>query len=195
MSLVEASLNPARKPHEFTYRELLEMSRAGIFGDKRVELIDGELIEMSPQNPPHAITTTELTDVLVRILGDHAKISVQNPLRLSDNLEDKHLPLPDIAVIKRQIYRDHPKPEDVYLLIEVADSSLSDDRGRKLELYAEHGVVEYWIVNLMDRHIEVYTEPKGAAYLTKRTYGLGDRFAPTRFPDLTGPWLPDDLPF
>jgi Uma2 family endonuclease len=193
MTVVKEKLETTRRPYRFSYRQLLEMDRAGILGDKRVELIDGELIAMSPPNPPHAIATTELDNSLTLALADRAKVSVQNPIRLSPDMEDRNLPLPDLAVIERKTYRDHPQPEDVFVLIEVADTSLADDRGRKLSLYAEHGIFEYWIVNLIDKQIEVYTEPKGEEYLTRHTYGLTERFAPARFPDLVRQWLPEEL--
>lgn len=193
MTLVKEKPAATRQTLRFTYRQLLEMDRAGILGDKRVELIEGELIEMSPPNPPHAIATTELDDILTRTLGDRAKVSVQNPLRLSPDMNDRNLPLPDIAVVKRRTYLDHPQPEDVYLLIEVADTSLADDRGKKGALYAKHGIPEYWIVNLVDGQLEVYTGPKGEEYLTRRTYALTESFAPASFPDVARQWLPEAL--
>jgi Uma2 family endonuclease len=193
MTLVKEKLETTRQPFKFSYRQLLEMDRAGILGDKRVELIDGELIEMSPPNPPHAIATMLLDNRFGQALGDKALVNVQNPLRLSPDMEDRNLPLPDIVVIKQRMYRDHPQPEDVYVLIEVADTSLFDDRGRKLSLYAKHGIFEYWIVNLIDKQIEVYTEPRGKEYLTRHTYGLTERFAPARFPELAQQWLPEEL--
>jgi Uma2 family endonuclease len=189
MTLAKDRLESTRKPLQFSYKELLKLERAGLLAGKRVELIDGELIEMSPANPPHAIATTELSEALILALGDRAKVSVHNPLRLSRDMDDKHLPLPDIAVIERRAYRDHPQAEDVYFLIEVADTSLSDDRGKKLALYASRGIPEYWIVNLLDQQIEVYTDPKGSEYLTRRTYGLSDSFAPSRFPEVARQWL------
>lgn len=193
MTLVKERLETSRKPLKFTYRELLALDRAGVLEGKRLELIDGELIEMSPPNPPHALATTELGEALILALGERAKVSVQNPLRLSPDLNDRNLPLPDIAVIARRAYRDHPQPEDVYFLIEVADTSLIDDRGKKLELYAGNGIPEYWIVNLLDQQIELYTEPKGREYLTRRTFGLTESFAPARFPELKRQWLPEGL--
>ena len=193
MTVVKGSLESTREPVKFTYKDLLELDRAGILGDKRVELIDGEIIEMSPPKPGHAITVTELSEALTLALGDRAKVSVRNPLRLSASMDDRHLPLPGIAVIKRRVYRDHPLPADVYLLVEVADASLSDDRGRKLELYAGHGIPEYWIINLLTQRIEVYTDPKGQEYLTRSTYTLTESIAPTRFPDTKRQWLPQAL--
>jgi hypothetical protein len=101
MALAKAKLESTRKPLQFSYKDLLELERAGLLDGKRVELIDGELIERSPTHPPHAIATMHFDDRLSRALGDKVLISVQNPLHLSRDLDDKHLPLPDVAVIER----------------------------------------------------------------------------------------------
>jgi Uma2 family endonuclease len=133
-----------RQRRLFTYKELLELDGAGLFNNQRVELLEGEIIVIPGPNPPHAITTGEARDALGNALGDQAKVWLQNPLRVSEDLEDKNLPLPDVLVLRPRIYRDHPSPEDVFLLVEVADSSVNEDRGRKLTLYARHsGILDY----------------------------------------------------
>jgi hypothetical protein len=178
----------------FTYREMLEMARAGILAeDERVELLHGSIIAMTPINPPHAWAVSELHNHLLLNLSERAVVVSQNPLRLSANLDDDKLPLPDVMVLARRDYTDHPQPEDVYLLVEVADTTLRKDRSIKLPLYASAGVVEFWIANLVDKRIEVYTDPQGADYLTRRSYGLTEPFAPQRFPTKAQAWLTEEI--
>jgi Uma2 family endonuclease len=90
-----------------------------------------------------------------------------------------------------KVYADHPRPADVYLLVEVSDSTLGKDRTVKLPLYAAYGIPELWIVNLVDKQIEVYTEPHGNEYFTRITKPLTGRFAPQRFPEDAQQWLPE----
>jgi Uma2 family endonuclease len=148
---------------------------------------------MPGANPPHAITTGEVRDALGNALGEKAKVWRQNPLRVSLDMDDKNLPLPDVMVLKPRAYRDHPMPDDVLLLVEVADSSVNEDRGRKLTLYAKHGIREYWIINLNTKRIEVYTDPVGEDHLTKRSYKLTQAFALQAFPDIVRAWLPETI--
>jgi Uma2 family endonuclease len=182
-----------RQRRLFTYKELLELDRAGFFNNQRVELLEGEIIVMPPPNPPHAITTGEVRDSLGDAFQKQVKVWMQNPLRLSADMEDKNLPVPDVMVLHSRSYRDHPTPDDVFLLIEVADSSVKEDKGRKLSLYAQHDIKEYWIINLVSKRIEVYTDPVGEDYLTKRSYGLTEAFALQAFPDVVQAWLPETI--
>ncbi len=182
-----------RQKKLFTYRELLELDRLGMFTNQRVELLEGEIIVMPPPNPPHAITIMQATKSLTRAFGDLGEVSIQNPLRLSNDVEDKNLPMPDVMILKPRVYRDHPTPEDVFLLIEVADSSVKEDKGRKLSLYALHGIKEYWVINLATKRIEVYTDPVGEDYLSKRSYTLTEAFALQAFPKDVRAWLPETI--
>lgn len=182
-----------RQRRLFTYRELLELDRMGMFNNQRVELLEGEIIVMPGPNPPHAFATNQAGKRFTRTFGDLVEVSVQNPLRLSNDMEDRNLPLPDVMVLKPKVYREHPMPDDVLLLIEVADSSIKEDKGRKLSLYALHGVKEYWIINLVTKRIEVYTDPVGEDYLSKRSYGLTEAFALQAFPDVVQAWLPETI--
>jgi Uma2 family endonuclease len=122
-------------------------------------------------------------------------VITQSPLRLSDDLEDENLPQPDLMLVAgpEKAYTDHPRPVDVYLLVEVSDSTLFKDRTIKLPLYAAHGIPELWIVNLVHTQIEVYTEPHGAEYLTRATRPLTGVFAPRHFPDDSQQWLPEAM--
>lgn len=180
---------------KFTYRELLEMERAGIIEeDQHVELLEGQLVVMTV-NPPHATAVSHLSRRLNRVFADRAQVISQSPLRLSDDLEDENLPQPDVMLVAgpEKVYADHPRPADVYLLIEVSDSTLVKDRSIKLPLYATNGIPELWIVNLVDRQIEVYTGPQEEAYLTQTVQPLTGHVAPQRFPDESHQWLPDGI--
>jgi|ERR1041385_1276153 Uma2 family endonuclease len=137
----------------------------GVFGDERIELLDGVLVPMSPIGTRHASAVDMLTLILVRALGDRARIRVQNPFAASDISE----PEPDLLVAPLADYvTDHP--DQAYLVIEVAESSLEVDRKTKLRIYAERGVPEYWIVDVLARRVEVYRDPSGGAFRTTRVF-------------------------
>jgi Uma2 family endonuclease len=146
--------------HRFTVDEYYRMAEVGILApDARVELIDGEVIEMPPIGMSHAALVAFLTKRLVFACGDLAHVWVQNPLRLSQYTE----PVPDLMVLAQapDEYRRHrPLPDDALLVVEVAASSLRYDRTVKLPHYARHGVAEYWIVDVAGECIEVFTRPR-----------------------------------
>ena len=138
------------------------MHDAGLFRDERVELLDGEIIAMSPQNPPHVSSVGRLNRVLMRLLGDRYTLRVQAPVRLDARSE----PEPDLAICTfdpDDYEGGHPTPEQILLLIEVSDSSLAFDRKRKRPAYARAGIAEYWIVNVPDRIVEVSQRPDRGA--------------------------------
>ena len=179
----------------FTYHDLCAMERAGIIdGDQHVELLDGQLVTMTI-HPPHAAAVSLLDRRFQRVFGDRAQVVVQGPLRLSDDLNDVNLPQPDVMLVAdpEKVYPDHPRPADVYLLVEVSDTTLAKDRGVKLPLYAAHDIPEVWIVNLVDRQIEVYTNPHREEFLTRATEPLTGSLAPQRFPTARQQWLPDAI--
>ncbi len=148
----------------FTVDEYHRMAEAGILSeDDRVELIDGEIIEMSPIGKHHAAIVNRLLAALTEQVGRRAIVSPQNPLLLNDESE----PEPDIALFKfrADYYAEQlPTPADTLLIIEVADSSLDFDRIVKLPRYARGGVPEVWIINLAAGVIEVYREPVAGEY-------------------------------
>ncbi len=150
--------------HRLTLDEYHRLGEAGILGeDDRVELLDGQLVDMSPIGPRHALAVDALTELLVVALAGRAAVRVQNPVEIGRGTE----PNPDIAVVRRPwngYPRAHPRPEDVFLLVEVADTSLATDRGAKLELYARAGIREIWIVDLTTDGVLVYSNPSEAAY-------------------------------
>jgi Uma2 family endonuclease len=140
----------------WTRQEYDRMIDAGILGPSdRVELIEGEIIEMSPQKPPHAICIELTDDALRRIFRDGFRIRIQLPLALEDSE-----PEPDLAVVRGSI-RDNPTehPSTAVLVVEVADATLDYDRRRKARVYARAGIPEYWLVNLVDYEVEVYRDP------------------------------------
>lgn len=148
----------------FTVEAYYKMAEVGILKPTdRVELINGEIIQMSPIKSPHANSITIIEEILYEQLIKKVTIRTQNPIRIS-NLSE---PEPDIAVVKysRNRYSNHhPKPEDTFLLIEVSDSILKYDRKTKKQLYAKANIPEYWIINIPNKQIEVFTEPENGVY-------------------------------
>jgi len=161
------------------------MAAAGVFSDDdRVELIEGEIIEMNPIGSRHAACVGRLTEILSRLAGGEAIVWVQNPVQINDYSE----PLPDVALLKRRddfYAQATPQAADVLLIIEVADSSVDYDHSIKLPLYAQAGVAEMWLVNLPQETIEVYTQPLNAAYLETRFIKRGESFMAKSIPNLT----------
>jgi Uma2 family endonuclease len=155
-----------------TADEYERMGEAGIFPpDARLELIEGEIYEMSPIGSPHASCVTFITYVLNQ-LGRDFQVRVQNPIRLNDFSE----PQPDVALLRWRddFYREaHPTPEDVLLVVEVADATVVTDRKVKLPLYARSGVPEAWLVNIPEGQVEVYSAPSGGVYQRAEVFGRG----------------------
>jgi Uma2 family endonuclease len=150
--------------HRLTVQAYYRMGEAGVLEpDARVELIDGEIIDMSPIGSVHASLVNRLTRMLISAVGDRAIVQIQGPLTL-----DEHTQLqPDLALLKPRsdYYRDAvPGAADVLLVVEVADTSLEKDRSVKLPLFAAHGVPEAWLVDVPDRLVGIYREPEGALY-------------------------------
>ncbi|MDQ3701276.1 MAG: Uma2 family endonuclease, partial [Chloroflexota bacterium] len=174
----------ALAPHRFTAAEYYRMVEAGILGeDDRVELLGGQIVDMSPINPPHAATVDRSVRVFTRAVGDRALIRNQNPL----DLGEYDAPEPDLALVQPRAdeYAEaHPTAAAVLLLVEVADSSLVYDRHVKLPLYAAAGVREAWILNLQERRLEVSQEPREDGYAVTRVYRASERLAPLVFPEL-----------
>lgn len=177
----------------FTYKDLIAMEVAGILGeDERIELIGGQIYVMTTK-PPHAFCITEFDDVLSDVFRSEAKVVSQNPLRLSDDMNDRDLPQPDLMLVKRKFYFEHPKPQDVFLLIEISDSTYSKDKNKKLPLYAQYDVCEVWIVNLIQRQIEVYSEPKQGVYQKIKTYPLTASIPVIALGNVAQQWLPKEV--
>jgi Uma2 family endonuclease len=173
----EARLTDLRR-HLFTREEYYGL--AEILGDKRVELIEGEIIEMAPFGDFHASVTHPLAVILEEAFGEGFCARNQVPIALGEDFKPSD-PQPDVAIVAgtwRDYAGRHPAAVDVKLIVEVADSSLRDDRGIKAKLYGSAGIPEYWIVNLVDRQIEVYREPCEAGYRSVTKHRVGDRVKP-----------------
>ncbi len=169
--------------HRFTVEDYQQMGDAGILGeDDRVELIAGEIVDMSPIRPRHAACVNRSTRLLSRHVGDAGWVSVQNPVRLGDHDE----PQPDLMVLRLgpDYDRSLPTPADVLLLIEVADTSLSYDRRVKIPMYARAGIAEVWLVDLKGQVVLRYAEPHEGAYRRTERVGRGQRLTALNLPGL-----------
>lgn len=155
-----------------------ELVKLGVFEDQRIELLRGQLVEMSPQESPHANAVWWLGHKLSRLLGmRHWEVRAQLPFAASIDSE----PEPDI-MITRHVRGREDHPTTVSLLIEVADSSVRKDRTIKREIYAEAGVPEYWVVDVNSWVVDVYTKPSPTGYLETRRLGRGGTLRPKRVP-------------
>lgn len=167
----------------FTVHEYDQMSQAGILTeDDRVELLGGEIVQITPIGSRHADCVDRLTQFLVERLARRAIVRVQNPIRLGELSE----PQPDLSLVQphRSYAAAHPEGEDVLLLLEVADTSAETDREIKIPLYARAGIPEVWLINLPGDCVEVYRQPTQDGYQEMRRMERGDVVAPMAFPDL-----------
>jgi Uma2 family endonuclease len=171
-------------PRRFTVDEYHRMGEAGILGeDDRVELVEGELVQMTAIGSPHMGCVNFLNRLLVRACGDKAIVSVQNSVRLDQHSE----PQPDIVLFRpRDDFYVHqiPLARDVFLILEVSDTSLRYDRGVKLPLYARGGIPEAWIVDLQNRRLERYTKPADGIYQAIARAGSGEHLPSTVLPEI-----------
>jgi Uma2 family endonuclease len=170
----------------FTVQDYHRMAEAGILHeDDRVELIEGELIEMAAIGSRHFACVMELTRLLGKQLGDEVRLSIQNPVRLDEHNESQ----PDVAVLRARegYFRELPRPDDVLLLIEVSDTTLAYDRNVKVPLYARLGIREVWIVDLSNDSVERHTEPSESGYRLVRRAGRGETLASEALPTLVLP--------
>jgi len=169
----------------FTVDEYLAMERAGVlYKSDRVELIDGVIIIMPPIGIRHTGGTDWTTTLLVPPLIGRATVQVAGPVRLND----RSMPEPDVA-LKRWTAPGsrvigYATPEDLYLIIEFADTSLAFDQGPKLARYAAAGIPEVWVASLRAREVTAYSEPSGSEYAVVRTYHVGESISPRAFPDV-----------
>ncbi|MEX5217521.1 MAG: Uma2 family endonuclease [Nitrospira sp.] len=172
---------PAIQTKRWTRKEYERMAALGLFSpDERVQLIEGEIVTMTPQNSPHAATIGKTQRALDRTFGVNIWVRVQMPLIIDPDSE----PEPDLAVVQGtpDDYSDH-HPTSALLVVEVSDTTLSLDRDRKRSLYARAGIQEYWIVNLTERCLEVYRDPLSqrghpASYRSFRKLNLSDSVSP-----------------
>jgi Uma2 family endonuclease len=172
-------IGPTRKFTADEYERLVEL---GIFRhDERLELIEGDIVEMAPIGNGHAVCAANLHELLVLGVARRTLVWGPGPARLALD----SVPEPDLALLRRRSYKTgSPRPDDILLIVEVADSSLRYDRTTKLRLYARAGIREYWIVGVEGEWIELYRVPEGDGYRERRRFGRGERLAPAAFPDV-----------
>ena len=171
----------------FTVHEYHRLVHAGILcEDDRVELIRGEVLEMSPIGPRHSAAVLRATNKLTRLVGDHAIVGVQGSIRLDEYNE----PQPDICLLrpKDDFYASgHAGPSDIFLIVEMADSSLEYDQSVKMQLYAETVIPEYWIADIRNDCLIAYSDPAQSTYRTVRTLARGSMLAPALLPECAIP--------
>ncbi|MGH9065165.1 MAG: Uma2 family endonuclease [Acidimicrobiales bacterium] len=161
--------------HAFTVEQWHRLGEVGLFGeDSRAELLDGEVVDMSPIGALHALCVKRLIRMFSMLVGEAAIISAQDPVVLDDRSE----PQPDLALLRPPLERyaaAHPGPEDIFLVVEVADTSLVWDRDHKAPLYGRAGVGECWVVDLSTGEVLVLGRPSPDGYLTSRRARRGER--------------------
>ena len=177
-------VQPRLKTFRLNVSQYHQMSEAGILSENdKVELINGEIIEMSPIGRRHAACVDRINRLFSNILGIKVIVRVQNPIILN-NLSE---PEPDIALLKPRadFYESgHPQPQDIFLLIEVADSSLEYDRDVKIPLYATSGISEVWLVDIYEQVIIVYRYPSENGYSDIQTLSRGEKLSIQAFPEI-----------
>jgi Uma2 family endonuclease len=177
-------ISPIRK-HLTDIHEWHKLGEANIFPpESRIELIEGEIFEMSPIGSNHASHLKRINKLFTRLIPENLFSSVQDPLQLGDLSE----PEPDFMLLKPSpdFYSSHhPTADDVLLLIEIADSSLAFDQNQKLHLYATYNIPEYWLLNLNDNCLEVYRKPHGEVYAEKTTLYSGDNVTLSQLPEIS----------
>lgn len=165
---------------QWTVADYHRMIAAGVLADRRVELLNGQIVEMAPEGPEHRYRCSGLGDRLRGLLGDRAWVSEAHPMTLDDSE-----PEPDLAIVRlpRSDFRDcHPGPADLFWVIEIARSTLATDLTHKRDLYARVGILEYWVVDLINRQVVVFRQPEAGRYIQEET--VRDRaIAPLAFPD------------
>jgi len=169
---------------KWTLDEYHRMIEVGLLDDRQVELLNGEIIEMSPEGPEHAQGSTDTADYLRSLLGDRAVVRDAKPITLpSSNSE----PEPNVAIVQplRALYRSrHPHPENIFWLIEYSNTSLTKDTNIKRKAYAAAGIQEYWVMDLQNRQLKVFRNPDQGNYQTETTVTTGE-ICPLAFPDIS----------
>ncbi|MEX2215203.1 MAG: Uma2 family endonuclease [Phycisphaeraceae bacterium] len=170
--------------HRFTVTDVHRMVESGMFHeDDRVELLNGEVVDMPPPGPLHSEVIDRLIAVFSKLVPRQARMRVQDPVQLSDISQ----PQPDIVLIRPRAegYADrHPGPKDIHLLVEVGDSSIRFDLEAKIPLYALAGVAEVWLVDVQRQMFVVHRKPRKDGYQQTPEFGIGDKVSPLAFPKL-----------
>jgi Uma2 family endonuclease len=172
-------------PRRWTREEYHRAADLGLFRpEERLELLDGEIIARMTQNEPHAAVAAHAARILAQLFGPDHHTRTHSPIVLNGRSE----PEPDVIVVPGTEFdylSRHPGPTDLRLVVEVSDTTLRYDRGRKGTAYARAGIVEYWIVNLPDRQLEVHRDPSGARYRSVTVYREQDAVTPLAAPGVT----------
>ena len=180
----DKAVNLFPESSRFTVKIYDLMVEKGILTENdNVELLNGAIINKMPKGTKHTSTNTLITRYFYKVLGEQAVIRVQDPILLNDVSE----PEPDIVLARlplEKYLQSHPTPADIFLIIEVSDSTLSFDRREKGLAYARAGIVQYLIVNVENNTVEDYQKPAVDGFQTKQTYAAGDKFRLAAFPDL-----------
>jgi len=173
------------KRHLTNLAEWKKLGEANIFPPgSRLELINGEIIDMAPIGPHHASHLKRLNKLFSKLIDDSTLIAVQDPLQLGDLSE----PEPDFMLLHPSsdfYYQNHPTANDIFLLVEIAESSLKFDQNQKLRLYALHNIPEYWLLNVNDACLEVYRQPYDGMYAEKTTLRAGDKITLSQLNDIS----------
>lgn len=172
MTVLEAKEMPTIPyKRSFTVSEYYKMYQMGLFRNEKLELLEGEIFKMSPIGAKHSDCVDYLNSYLVYILYKEATIRVQEPIELSDNTE----PEPDLVIAQKKRYKKkHPTPKDVYLIIEVSDSSYHYDREHKLPIYSQNGIPEVWIINVNENFVEQFSNPFQGKYHFYKKFMMGE---------------------
>ena len=174
---------PVQAQHRFSVADYYRMAETGVLKPAaRVELLDGRIIDMAPIGPFHGGSVNRLIRLFSKLANGRWLVSAQNPVHLDEYSE----PQPDLMLLKPaadDYTSRHPRPEDVFLVIEVADTSLDFDREEKLPAYGRAGISEVWILNLPANVLKVYREPHFSGYGSKKVVHAGDKAFPLAFPD------------
>lgn len=174
-----------QKTRLWTVNEYHQMIETGILSpDERIELIEGQIVELSPQRPPHATTTGCVSEYLKELLGSRVAIRIQVPV----TLQPKSEPEPDIALVlpPQRRYRDrHPNESDIFLIIEVADTTLTSERQTKALTYAKASIADYWIIDVKNSRLFVLRNPGQEAYLQENVLEHDEFVTPLAFPDVS----------
>lgn len=148
-----------------------ELVNSGILANKKVELLEGEIVQMSPEGIPHRHTNHEIVKYLRQLLGDGAEVYEAHPVTL-----DESEPEPDIAIVRSPSLRyryHHPFKEDIYWLIEISKTTLNQDLGQKADIYARNDIAEYWVIDLSNQKMFVHTQPNNGKYQKINEYTTG----------------------
>ncbi|MGB3238907.1 MAG: Uma2 family endonuclease [Geitlerinemataceae cyanobacterium] len=156
---------------------------AGLFDDRPVELLQGDIVIMPPEREAHACYSSDAADCLRRLLGDRASVRETKPVTLPNHSE----PIPDIAIVQpplRRYLEHHPYPADIFWLMEYSNTTLAKDLGKKKQIYAEAGILEYWVSDLKNSQLKVFRDGLDGDYQTELTLVDG-MVSSLSFPDVT----------